>query len=156
MQLTTRDDFSRFVGRGVSPQVKNTALKTLFSDPHFNVMDGLDTYIGDYNTPDPLPAGMLRQMVQSAMLGIFDDEPKQGSNEPTSAESAESSEEQTTPEPPEPPDTSPLAAPAAAPTTVTLETPPSHEDPAVRLQPNDDAGPAGDQPGPVQDPRRAD
>jgi hypothetical protein len=26
-------------------------------------MDGLDIYIGDYNTPDPLPAGMLAKMV---------------------------------------------------------------------------------------------
>jgi hypothetical protein len=34
-------------------RVKNAALKQLFSDPHFNVMDGLDTYIDDYGIPDP-------------------------------------------------------------------------------------------------------
>jgi hypothetical protein len=39
-------------------------------------MDGLDTYIDDYGKPDPLPAGMLRQMVQSQLLGLFDDEKK--------------------------------------------------------------------------------
>jgi hypothetical protein len=122
LRLTPADDFSRFVGRGVDPQVSHTALKTLFSDPHFNVMDGLDTYIDDYNTPDPLPAGMLRQMVQSGLLGLFDDEPAD-----------------------------PAAAAAAPPPT---ETPPAHEDAAVRLQPNDDAGPAGDQPGPGEDPGR--
>ena len=38
-------------------------------------MDGLDTYIDDYGKPDPLPAGMLRQMAQSQVLGLFDDEP---------------------------------------------------------------------------------
>lgn len=127
--LTPADDFSRFVGRGVDPQVKNTALKTLFSDPHFNVMDGLDIYIGDYNTPDPLPAGMLQQMAQSAMLRLFETEA----------------------DPPRPPG---QAQPADAAAIHPTEPPPLHEDPALRLQPNDDAGPAGDQPGPVEDPGR--
>ena len=73
--LLTRDsDYTRYLGGNVNPEVKNAALKHLFTDPHFKVMDGLDTYIGDYNTPDPLPPGMLRQMVQSQLLGLFDDE----------------------------------------------------------------------------------
>lgn len=67
-------DFSRFVARGVQPEVKNAALKKLFSDPHFNLMDGLDTYIDDYSQPDPLPAAMLKQMVQGRFLGLFDDD----------------------------------------------------------------------------------
>ena len=75
-QLTPASDFSRFVKNNVSPEVKNTALKQLFADPHFNVMDRLDTYIDDYNTPDPLPASWLRKMTQSAALGLFDDEEK--------------------------------------------------------------------------------
>lgn len=75
-------DFSRFVRPGVDPGVRHTALKTLFADPHFNVMDGLDVYIDDYNTPDPLPATMLRQMVQSRMLGLFDDETEQAAEPP--------------------------------------------------------------------------
>jgi hypothetical protein len=33
--------------------VRNAALKKLFTDPHFNVMDGLDVYIDDYGKPDP-------------------------------------------------------------------------------------------------------
>ena len=41
-------------------------MKKLFSDPHFNVMDGLDTYIDDYGKPDPIPLSMLRRMNQSA------------------------------------------------------------------------------------------
>ena len=56
--------------------MKNAALKKLFTDPHFNVMDGLDTYIDDYGKPDPLPAGMLRKMAQSQLLGLFADEDK--------------------------------------------------------------------------------
>ena len=74
-QLTPASDFTRFVAPGVDSSVKNAALKTLFTDPHFNLMDGLDTYIDDYGKPDPLPAGMLRQMAQSHALGLFDDEP---------------------------------------------------------------------------------
>jgi hypothetical protein len=61
-------DFSRFVAADVAPGVKNAALKKLFSDPHYNVMDGLDTYIADYNKPDPLPVSMLRKMAQSKFL----------------------------------------------------------------------------------------
>jgi hypothetical protein len=72
--LTPDSDFTRFVAPGVDTGVKNAALKKLFSTPHFNVMDGLDTYIDDYGQPDPLPEGMLRQMAQSHALGLFADE----------------------------------------------------------------------------------
>ena len=72
--LTPESDFSRFIARDVDETVKNSAMKKLFADPHYNVMDGLDIYIGDYNTPDPLPKAMLRQMVQARMLGLLDDE----------------------------------------------------------------------------------
>lgn len=72
--LTPESDFSRFIARDVDPSVKNSAMKKLFTDPHYNVMDGLDIYISDYNTPDPLPKSMLRQLVQARMLGLLDDE----------------------------------------------------------------------------------
>lgn len=72
--LTRESDFSRFVARDVDPEVKNLAMKKLFADPHYNVMDGLDTYIDDYNTPDPIPAAMFKQLVQARMLGLLDDE----------------------------------------------------------------------------------
>jgi hypothetical protein len=67
-------EVSRFVGANVDPAVTNAAMKKLFADPHFNVMDGLDTYIDDYGKPDPIPAAMLRQMAQSKFLGLFSDE----------------------------------------------------------------------------------
>ena len=73
-QLTAESDFSSFVKREVTPDVKNAAMKKLFTDPHFNVMDGLDIYIDDYGIADPLPAGMLREMVGSQFLNLFDDE----------------------------------------------------------------------------------
>lgn len=74
-QLTHDADYTRFMARDVTPDVQRAALKHLFSDPHFNVMDGLDTYIDDYGKPDPLPPGMLQKMVQSQLLGLFDAEP---------------------------------------------------------------------------------
>ena len=76
--LTPASDFKAFVARDVSPEVRNLAMKKLFADPHFNVMDGLDIYIGDYTQPDPLPAGMLRQMASAHAMGFFDDEKKAG------------------------------------------------------------------------------
>ena len=69
-QLTPDSDFSTFMTQGVSPEVRNAAMKKLFTDPHYNVMDGLDIYIGDYNTPDHLPAGMLAKMVGAQFLGL--------------------------------------------------------------------------------------
>ncbi|CAN7694147.1 DUF3306 domain-containing protein [Acidovorax sp. LjRoot66] len=72
--LTTESDFKPFMGRGVAPDVRNTAMKKLFADPHFNAMDGLDTYIDDYSKPDPLPEGMLRQMASAHFMGFFDHE----------------------------------------------------------------------------------
>jgi hypothetical protein len=73
-QLTRESDFARFVAPNVDPSVKNAAMKKLFADPHFNVMDGLDTYIDDYNKFEPIPRSMLRQMVNARSLGLLDDE----------------------------------------------------------------------------------
>jgi len=64
-------DFSAFMKPDVDPAVQQAAMKKMFSDPHFNVMDGLDIYIDDYSKPDPLPPGMLERMVQSDMLNLF-------------------------------------------------------------------------------------
>ncbi|SSW65721.1 DUF3306 domain-containing protein [Achromobacter agilis] len=72
--LTADSDFSRFVIRGVAPDVKNAALKKLFADPHYNVMDGLDTYIDDYSQLAPLPESALRKMAVSKIFGFFEEE----------------------------------------------------------------------------------
>lgn len=83
VQALTRDsDFAPFMTRQVAPEVKNAALKKLFSDPHYNVMDGLDIYIDDYSNLEPLPAPMLRRLVSAQALKMF---------EAVSEDSAESS-----------------------------------------------------------------
>ena len=70
-QLTAESDFSPFVAKNVSPEVRNSAMKKLFTDPHYNVMDRLDIYIDDYSLPDPIPESMLRQMVSAKFLNLF-------------------------------------------------------------------------------------
>jgi hypothetical protein len=61
-------DFSRFVKPGVDETVRRSAMKKLFTDPHFNVMDGLDIYIGDYNTFEPIPPAMLAMLTHAKPL----------------------------------------------------------------------------------------
>ena len=57
--LTADADFKPFMASNVDAGVKRLALKRLFADPHFNVMDGLDTYIEDYNRFVPMDAAMV-------------------------------------------------------------------------------------------------
>jgi hypothetical protein len=73
-KLTPQSDFKRFAGADVTPEVKNAAMKKLFADPRYNVMDGLDVYIDDYSTPDPIPQSMLRQLAAGKFLGLFQEE----------------------------------------------------------------------------------
>ena len=139
-KLGRDSDYSAFVGRGVAPDVRNAALKQLFTDPHYNVMDGLDIYIDDYGKPDPVPPGMLRQMTQSVLLGLFDNEDKAEAGAAQLAQSQrESPREATGSEAAYPPD---------------QPEPASDEDPDLRLQPDDDARRAESGAGPVEDPRR--
>lgn len=127
-RLTRESDFSRFVAGDVEPGVRNAAMKKLFSDPHFNVMDGLDVYIDDYGKPDPIPPGMLRRLAQSRFLGLFDDEVQA---DPVATRHGDA-----------------VAAHDAQPA-------PADEDPDLRLQPDDAAGREDgepDRPGAREDP----
>lgn len=62
--LTPQSDFSAFMHPKVDPDMRRAALKKLFADPHFNVMDGLDIYIDDYSS-NPLPPVMLAGLRQA-------------------------------------------------------------------------------------------
>ncbi|HEY8608047.1 MAG TPA: DUF3306 domain-containing protein [Noviherbaspirillum sp.] len=64
-RLRFDSDFSRFVAKGVDPGVRRAALKTLFSDPHFHAMDGLDIYIDDYTRPSPVSPEMLAALAHA-------------------------------------------------------------------------------------------
>jgi len=128
--LTPESDYARFLAPQVDEPVKRAAMKKLFTDPRFNVMDGLDTYIDDYSKPDPIPPSMLRSMVQSQMLGLFDDEEEK--KEPAQ------------------PKASPDGAPAPAVPQSAIDPPavPPDEDPDLRLQQDDAAGRGGSREGP--------
>jgi len=122
--LLPESDYSRFVAGDVQPEVKNAALKKLFTDPHYNVMDGLDTYIDDYSQPDPLPPGMLEQMAQSAFLGLFTEAPADA--EPATTTAAANPEPDPSPE--------------------------RHENTDLRLQPDDATEHAGSAENPADGP----
>lgn len=127
--LTPASDFSRFVQADVPADVRNAAMKKLFADPHFNVMDRLDTYIDDYSQPDPIPPEMLRQLASAKFLKLFDeeDEKKEGrevADDPAPEKVAQSG-------------TAGASDPAVPPSAD------AHADPDLRLQQDDAPGPAG-------------
>nr|WP_187074552.1 DUF3306 domain-containing protein [Ramlibacter cellulosilyticus]MBC5781811.1 DUF3306 domain-containing protein [Ramlibacter cellulosilyticus] len=127
--LTKDSDFTRFARPDVAPEVKNTAMKKLFSDPHFNTMDGLDVYIDDYNKPDPLPPDMLRKLASAKFLKLFDDEEEEkDAKSPTAGES---------------PDAGAPESVAQSSTRTAQALPPAedHADPDLRLQQDDAPGP---------------
>ena len=66
--LTLESDFSGFFHPKVDEGVRRAALRKLFSDPHFNVMDGLDVYIDDYSKSEPIPAAMLASLKQAQRI----------------------------------------------------------------------------------------
>ena len=131
--LTPESDFQPFMQRGVGTEVRNAAMKKLFADPHFNVMDGLDIYIDDYSQPDPMPAGMLRQMASAQFMKLVPEAPEAA---PRHAQD---------------PDAGAAAGPtpevvAQSPDSSAPALPQPHDHPDLQLQP--DPAPAKAQPGP--------
>ena len=70
--LSLSSDFTAFLKDEVSEALRRKALQKLFSDPHFNRMDGLDIYIDDYSQPDPIPPEILAKL-QHAREWLMDD-----------------------------------------------------------------------------------
>jgi hypothetical protein len=80
--LTFESDFKAFMHAKVEEGVKRAALKKLFADPRFNVMDGLDIYIDDYSKDDPLPPGMLERLAHARAALFGQQEEKPAAEEP--------------------------------------------------------------------------
>ena len=106
-QLSHQSDYSRFVLSGVDEDVKCAAMKKLFTDPHFNVMDGLDIYIDDYSKPDPISLSVLRQMNQSKFLRLFEDDSDESDESDKQGKPAEPVTPETFTEPKKTPDDDP-------------------------------------------------
>src|ERR1043165_7848694 len=66
--LTIDSDFRGFLHPKVDEDLRRSALRNLFSDPHFNVMDGLDVYIDDYSVSEPIPPAMLAGLKQAQRI----------------------------------------------------------------------------------------
>jgi hypothetical protein len=127
----------------VAPEVRKAAMKKLWADPHFNVMDGLDTYIGDYNKPDPMPPEMLRQLASAKFLRLFEEEEEEEKPEADAVAGK-------APAPREGAD-APMDESVAQSSTRTEQAfPPAedHADPDLRLQQDDAPGPQGPGAGP--------
>ena len=67
-KLTFDSDYRAFFHPKVDEDVRRAALKKLFSDPRFNVMDGLDTYIDDYSKTEPIPPAMMAGLRQAQKI----------------------------------------------------------------------------------------
>ena len=52
--LDENSDYSAFLNKDVSPDLRQKALRKLFQSPKFNVRDGLDDYDWDFSNPEPL------------------------------------------------------------------------------------------------------
>jgi hypothetical protein len=128
--LTKESDFSRFVAPDVAPEVKNAALKKLFSDPHYNVMDKMDVYVDDYSKPDPIPEAMLRKLASARFLRLFEEKEQEQDNPSAPRDVADNADIRSVAQSADIPDTVPE--------------PSVHDDPDLRLQ-QDDA-PAGQEP----------
>ncbi len=156
--LQPADSFARFVARDVSPDVRNAAMKKLFADPHYNVMDGLDIYIDDYSIASPLPAATLRQMASAKFLNLFDEDPSpadaQGTAPASAGEVADTAPATNVAQCAPASDAAdtftaastdipltPLTPVTPAPQTLVASSEDTaHDDPDLRLQPNDAAG----------------
>ena len=80
--------YSQYFDPKTDAALRKAALRKLFSDPHFNVMDGLDTYIDDYSIPDPLSPELMRQLNQAKELFLSEEE-RQGEVGVTDASTGE-------------------------------------------------------------------
>ena len=152
--LTTESDFKPFMAKNVSPEVKNAAMKKLFTDPHYNVMDMMDTYVDDYSKPDPIPESMLREMVAVKFLKLFERDEEEPEKKPalavdnTAASPANARDARDDADSPATQTVAQLDATASTALPANLPSPlpsqpapnaashPSHDHPDLRLQPN--------------------
>jgi hypothetical protein len=68
LQIDSGTDLTAMLREELSEAVRRQTLKAIFADPHFNVMDGLDTYIDDYSISEPIPPEMMATLNQARFL----------------------------------------------------------------------------------------
>jgi Protein of unknown function (DUF3306) len=149
-KLTPQSDFKPFMRTDVAPEVKNAAMKLLFKDPHFNIMDMMDTYVDDYSKPDPLPPEMLRKMAVTQFLGFWKEEEEEAAKKAAETKAREDAEEsgaenvaQSVPE--NTTQIAPETTPESEAVTIAASST-EHDHPDLQLQPDDAAGRASPRP----------
>jgi len=118
-KLTIDSDYRGFFHPKVDEDMRRAALKKLFSDPHFNVMDGLDVYIDDYSKSEPIPPAMLAglRQAQNILKWAKEDEDKRrdAADQLTAKQQPAALQEQASPTIPADPPREPLADAKAPP-----------------------------------------
>ena len=69
-------EYRDFMQPGVDESVKRSALKKLFSDPHFENFERFEAYCEDYTQGEPIPLAMLKTLEHAKGL-LFDEEKKE-------------------------------------------------------------------------------
>ena len=103
-------EYTEFLKPGVGENLRRSALKKLFSDPHFENFERFEAYCEDFTQGEPIPVAMLKTLEHAKGL-LFDDEEKKDPRAaaetpavqslPEAAEKAQSEAQAETP-PPEP------------------------------------------------------
>ncbi len=112
--LDIESDYRPFFHPKIEEGVRRAALKKLFSDPHFNLMDGLDIYIDDYSKSDPLPAAMLEKLEQARKIVAWAKEDAEERARTEARVDAPPQSAALTPPPETPPEQQAQAGPAAS------------------------------------------
>lgn len=89
--LTPESDFSAFMHKQVDDKLRRAALRKLFSDPAFNVVDGLDDYAEDYTQLEALAEGAAATLehAKRTLLGRDPDAPAPTESPETATADAE-------------------------------------------------------------------
>jgi len=90
-QLNFDSDFKAFMDKRVDDGLRRIALKKLFSDPRFNLTDGLDVYAEDYSALEDLPKSVV-DTLQHARRILQGPVPEEGARAGTPTEEQASPE----------------------------------------------------------------
>lgn len=128
--LSFESDFTAFLRPTIDEVLKRQALKKLFSDPRFNVMDGLDIYIDDYTKADPIAPELVRELIQGR--GIFGPREARAEAEESPADTVPEAVVAQAPGPAAPQETTATATAASDPAEPSDATPPDKATAAPR------------------------
>lgn len=99
-------EYTEFLKPGVDENLKRSALKKLFSDPHFENFERFEAYCEDFTKGEPIPLAMLKTLEHAKGL-LFDDEEKKDATaaaETPAPAAAEKTSAESSPEAVEKPD----------------------------------------------------